>query len=162
MKLVFILNGEDVSYQAEASERLSDILRDHFPVPGVRSDCKTGRCGLCLVIFNGRVVPSCLIPAFRVRGAEVVTIEGFVQTDEYADINEGFLKAGAEPCEFCRGAVILATSALLEEKPRPTPEEILEHLSAVFCRCHEPAALVRGVQAAAEIKARRTYFRANK
>jgi len=162
MKLNFILNGEDVSCEAELNERLSDILRDRFSLKGVRSDCRSGTCGLCLVILDGRTLPSCLIPAFRVRGSEVVTIEGFAQTDEYMDIRDGFLKAGAEPCEFCRGAVFLAVSALLDEKPRPNPQEILDNLSAVFCRCHDPAVLVRGVQTAAELRARRIYFRASK
>lgn len=162
MKLDFILNGEDVSCQAEAGDRLSEILRDRFSLLGVRSDCGSGHCGLCLVTLNGRAVPACLVPAFRVRGAEVVTIEGFEQTDEYADLKEGFRKAGAEPCEFCRGAVLISAAALLEDRPRPEPQEILERLSAVFCRCHDPAVLVRGVQTAAELRARRMYFRANR
>lgn len=89
-------------------------------------------------------------------------MEGFSQTDEYQDIREGFSKAGAEPCVFCRNAVFLAASALLEEIPRPEPQEILEHLSTVFCRCHDPAALVLGVQTAAELRARRMYLRANR
>ncbi len=162
MKLDFILNGEDVSCQAEAGERLADILRERFSLLGVRADCRSGHCGLCLVLLNGRTVPACLVPAFRVRGSEVVTIEGFELTDEYADLREGFRKAGAEPCDFCRGAVLVAAASLLEEHPRPNPPEILERLSAVFCRCHDPLALVRGVQTAAELRARRMYFRANR
>ena len=162
MRLDFILNGEDVSCQADAGERLSEILRENFSLLGVRGDCRSGQCGLCLIVLNGRTIPACLVPAFRVRGAEVVTIEGFEQTDEYSDLMEGFRRVGAEPCEFCRGAVMLAATALLEEYPRPEPREILEHLSAVFCRCHDPNALVRGVQAAAELRARRMYFRANR
>ncbi len=162
MKLDFILNGEDVSCQAEAGDRLADILRERFSLLGVKEDCRSGHCGLCMVSLNGRAVPSCLVPAFRVRGAEVVTIEGFELTDDYADLREGFRKAGAEPCEFCRGAVFLSAAALLDERPRPEAPEILEHLSAVFCRCHDPAALVRGVKTAADLRARRMYFRANR
>lgn len=162
MKLDFILNGEDVSCQAEAGERLSDVLRDRFSLLGVRSDCRSGSCGLCLIILDGRTLPSCLVPAFRVQGAEVVTIEGFALTDEYTDIREGFRKGGAELCDFCRPAVFLSTSALLEEVPRPEPQEILERLSSVFCRCHDPTAILRGVQSAAELRARRMYTRANK
>lgn len=162
MKLDFILNGEDVSCQAEAGERLSEILRERFSLLGVKSDCRSGHCGLCLVSLNGRTVPACLVPAFRVRGSEIVTIEGFEQTDEYTDLLEGFRKSGAEPCVFCRGALFLAAASLLEERPRPEAQEILERLSSVFCRCHDPPALVRGVQAAADLRARRMYFRAHR
>ncbi|HSV56046.1 MAG TPA: 2Fe-2S iron-sulfur cluster-binding protein [Magnetospirillaceae bacterium] len=161
MKVDFILNGEDISVQAAAGERLSGILRLQDSLPSVRGDCGSGHCGLCLVILDGRTVPACLVPAFRVHRAEVITIEGFVQTDEYVDLREGFSKTGAEPCAFCRGAVLLAASSLLEEDLKPNPREILERLSAVFCRCHDPHALVRGVQAAAALRARRVYSRAN-
>lgn len=162
MKVDFILNGEDVSCQADAGERLSRILRDTFSLLGVKEDCRSGHCGLCLVTLNGLAVPACLVPAFRVRGAEVVTIEGFRQTEDYEYIRKGFEKAEAEPCEFCRGAVFLSTAALLEERPRPETPEILENLSAVFCRCHDPESLVRGVKSAAELRARRMNFRANR
>lgn len=162
MKLDFILNGEDVSCQAEAGDRLSNILRERFSLLKVKDDCRSGHCGLCLVILNGRIVPACLVPGFRVRGSEVVTIEGFELTDDYESLREGFRKAGAEPCEFCRGALYLAAAALLEEQPRPEASEILERLSAVFCRCHDPTALVLGVKTAAELRARRIYFRANR
>lgn len=162
MTLGFILNGEDVSARVRSSDRLSDILRERFGLLGVRSDCRSGRCGRCLVFLDGRLVPSCLVPAFRARGAEVVTIEGFAQTDEYQDIVEGFAQAGVETCGFCEAAKIMAAAALLERSTRPTREETLERLSAAPCRCTDPETLVKAVQAAAERRARRLYRRADK
>jgi len=160
MTLSFILNGEDVSLRVRTLDRLSDVLRDGFRLLGVHSDCRCGRCGRCLVFLDGKLVPSCLVPAFRARGAEVVTIEGFALTDEYQDILEAFAQAGVSSCGFCENGRIMATAALLERKARPTREEILEQLSSTPCRCADPESLVAGVQAAAERRARRLYRRA--
>jgi len=160
MTLSFILNGEDVSAKARSVDRLSDVLHDQFGLLGVQSDCRSGRCGRCLVFLDGRLAPSCLLPAFKARGREIITIEGFSQTEDYRDIEEGFKEAGVETCGFCEGPKIMAAAALLERRPRPTNSEILEFMSAAPCRCTDPEALIRAVRSSAELKARRRYRRA--
>lgn len=160
MTVSFILNGDDVSLNARSYERLADVLRQRFGLLGVKADCRRGSCGKCLVFLDGRIAPSCLLPVFRVRGHEVITIEGFSQTDEYLDIRGGFDEAGLETCGFCETAKILAAAALLERRARPTAEEILEAMASVPCRCTDPEAMVRAVQAAADRRARRLYRRA--
>ncbi len=160
MTVSFILNGEDVSAKARSVDRLADLLRHSFNLLGVRSDCRSGRCGRCLILLDGRLVPSCLVPAFNVRGKEVVTIEGFAQTEDYRDMVEGFKSAGVETCGFCEAPKIMASAALLDRKPRPTARDILEQLSCAPCRCTDPEALVKAVQAVAELRARRLYRRA--
>jgi aerobic carbon-monoxide dehydrogenase small subunit len=161
MTISFILNGEDVSLNARSYERLSDVIRSRFGLTGMKSDCRRGNCGKCLILLDGRLAPSCLLPVFRVRGREVVTIEGFSQTDEYQDIAKGFSEAHLETCGFCEAGKMLAAAALLERRARPTPEEILEEMSSVPCRCTDPDTLVRGVLAAADLRARRLYRRAS-
>jgi aerobic carbon-monoxide dehydrogenase small subunit len=160
MTIGFILNGEDVSAKVRSVDRLADVLRDSFGLLGVRSDCRCGRCGRCLVLLGGRLVPSCIVPAFAARGKEIVTIEGFAQTDEYVDIAAGFAEAGVVTCGFCEGPKIMAAAALLERNPRPDPEAIVEHMSSAPCRCTDTESLVRAVQAVAERRARRMYRRA--
>jgi aerobic carbon-monoxide dehydrogenase small subunit len=160
MTVTFILNGEDVSAKARVVDRLSDLLREAFGLLELRSDCRCGRCGKCLVFLDGRLVPSCIVPAFSVRGKEVVTKEGFAQTEDYRDIAEGFKAAGVETCGFCEAAKIMAMAAMLERSPRPSPREILEHMSAAPCRCTDPDALVRAAQAVVERRSRRIYRRA--
>ena len=160
MTISFILNGEDVSVQARSVDRLSDILRERFGLLGVRSDCRCGRCGRCLVFLDNRLLPSCIVPAFAARGREIVTIEGYSLTEDYIDIAAGFLDAGVLTCGFCEGPKIMAAAALLERSPRPSPEEILEHMSSAPCRCTDPESIVKAVQAVAERRARRIYRRA--
>jgi carbon-monoxide dehydrogenase small subunit len=155
----FILNGEDVVARTEADLRLIDILRDTFALSGTKTGCLTGCCGACTVIFNGVIVQSCLIPAFSIRGSEIITIEGFSQTDEYQDIVEGFARTGLENCAVCANGKILAAEALLEQIPRPEKQEILHAFSGIRCRCTDPDALVEAVQAVADIRHGRIYGR---
>jgi carbon-monoxide dehydrogenase small subunit len=159
MTINFILNGEDVVIRTEADGRLLDILRGSFKLLGAKTGCLSGRCGVCFVILNGKVVPSCLVPAFQIRNSEIITIEGFSQTDEYQDVAAGFSRAGVECCGYCDSGKILAASALLERIPRPSREEILSAFAGIRCRCTEPETLVEGVSAAADIRQRRLYGR---
>jgi carbon-monoxide dehydrogenase small subunit len=159
MTIGFILNGEDVVIRSEANVRLIDILRAHFGLSGAKAGCLSGKCGFCTVIFNGSVIHACLVPAFRLRGGEIITIEGFSVTDEYHDIVTGFSQAKFQNCGFCNTAVVLNTGVLLEKTERPSREEILNAFSGVNCRCTDPDRLVEGVQKAFEIRQQRLYGR---
>lgn len=157
MTIGFILNGEDVVVNSGAGKRLVDILRETFNLLGTKSSCYAGICGSCSVIFNGSVVKSCLVPAFKIQGSEIITIEGFSQTDEYQDIISGFSEAKLENCGFCNTGKILATQALLGRNQWPVKAEILAAFHGIRCRCTEPAELVQGVMAVLECRKRRLY-----
>jgi carbon-monoxide dehydrogenase small subunit len=159
MTLGFILNGEDVVIKADADRRLIDILRNHFKLLRAKEGCLSGICGSCSVIFNGKTVPSCLIPVFRIRGSEIITIEGFSQTDEYQDIQEGFSRSGVENCGYCNAGKILAVETLIERNLRPSRDEILAAFKGIKCRCTEPESLIEGVLATCDIRQRRLYGR---
>lgn len=161
MTIGFILNGEDVVVQSAADRRLVDILRENFKLLGAKAGCRLGRCGSCYILFNGKLAPSCLLPAFAVRGGEVVTIEGFAQTDEYQDIVSGFSRAGVENCGYCDAGKILAAEALLDRNPRPSGEEILSAFDGNLCRCTDARLLAEGVAQAAELRQRRLYGRSS-
>jgi carbon-monoxide dehydrogenase small subunit len=155
----FILNGEDVVVQCEAGRRLIDILRVNFGLLGAKTGCLTGKCGFCAVIFNGLVSHACLIPAFQLRGSEVITIEGFSQTNEYNDIITGFEQAKIDWCGFCGTSKILNAGALLDRIKRPSRQEILQAFSGIKCRCTDTDKLIEGIEKAAEIRQRRRYGR---
>jgi len=162
MTMTFILNGEDVTADSNPETRLIDILRDSFNLLGAKNGCNIGVCGTCLIIFNGDVVKSCLIPALKIRGCEIITIEGFSQTIDYQDIVQGFSDTGFEDCGFCTTGRILATEALLGKNKAPSREEILLAFNGIRCRCTEPDLLVQGVLAASDYRRRRLYGHSHK
>ena len=159
MTIGFILNGEDVVINADAEHRLIDIIREDFSLTGAKTGCFGGICGLCSVILNGDIVKSCIIPALKIRGCEIITIEGFSMTDEYHDIVQGFHSAEVKNCGYCDTGKILTTEALLIRNPRPSQRDILLAFSGIKCRCTDQASLVKGVLAVAENRQRRLYGR---
>jgi len=161
MTLSFILNGEDVTINSNAENRLVDVLRINFGLKGTKGGCYTGNCGVCSVILNGNVVKSCLIPVFKIEGSEIITIEGFSQTDEYQDIILGFTETGVESCGFCDTSKIMTTEALLSRNQRPSREEILSAFCGIKCRCTESEEMVQGVMKAAEYRRWRLYGRSS-
>jgi aerobic carbon-monoxide dehydrogenase small subunit len=159
MTISFILNGEDVVIRSDANVRLVDILRINFGLLETKAGCLTGKCGFCAVIFNGSVSHACMVPAFRLRGSEIITIEGFSQTDEYHDIMAGFAGAQLESCGYCTTSKILNAGALLERIKRPSRQEILQAFSGIKCRCTDPEKLVEGIERTVELRQRRLYGR---
>ena len=159
MTLGFILNGEDVVAKSPAGARLVDILRDNFGLLGTKAGCCTGVCSSCSIIFNGNIVKSCLIPAYKIGGSEIITIDGFSQTDEYRDIVLGFSEAALENCGYCNTAKILAAQALLARNHRPEKSAILSAFYGIRCRCTEPEELTQGVLAVMEHRRARLYGR---
>ena len=161
MTLSFILNGEDVVVNTDAETRLVNILRDSFSLLGTKEGCYAGKCGACSIIFNGNVIKSCLIPAFKIANSEIITIEGFSQTDEYQDIVLGFSDAGIENCGFCNAGKILAAEALLLRNLKPSKDEILSAFQGILCRCTDPRELLQGVIATSEHRRWRLYGRSS-
>jgi len=159
MTIRFILNGEDMEINAEANQRLIGILREYFDLRSSKSGCLNGNCGACSVIFNGSVSPSCLIPAFRLQGSEIVTLEGFSQQDEYQDIAAGFARVGVESCGYCDAGMILTTALLLEQSTQPSKEEFFTAFRSIRCRCIDAESLYQGILAAGEARRRRIYGR---
>ncbi|MCL1814859.1 MAG: 2Fe-2S iron-sulfur cluster-binding protein [Treponema sp.] len=159
MTIRFILNGEDMEINAEANQRLIGILREHFGLISSKSGCLNGNCGFCSVIFNGAVSPSCLIPAFRLQGSEIITLEGFSQQDEYQDIAAGFARIGVESCGYCDAGKILAAELLLEQNLQPSKEEFTAAFQGIRCRCTDAENLYQGILAAGFVRRRRIYGR---
>jgi carbon-monoxide dehydrogenase small subunit len=155
MTVHFTLNGESTELEAYASDLLVDLLRLKLGLRGARPGCLQGQCGSCTVLFNGSLAPSCLIPAFKVSGTEVVTIEGLMQTRGYQDLERGFTRAGAQPCRFCAAGKFLSVHALLSVNPHPTKHAIGDTLAGVWCRCTTYERLTQAIEYAAEYRERR-------
>ncbi|MCL2208705.1 MAG: 2Fe-2S iron-sulfur cluster-binding protein [Treponema sp.] len=155
MTINFILNGEDVVVRCGAGIRLIDILRGQFGLLNAKAGCLTGQCGSCSVLFNGMVSPACLIPAFKIKNSEIITIEGFSQTIEYEEIMNGFINAHTGNCGYCEAGKVLCTEALLSYIGAPSKEEILKGFSGIKCRCTNSERLIKAVNIIADLRQKR-------
>ena len=57
-------------------------------------------------------------------------------------------------CGYCTPGAILQAVALLEDKPQPTDDEIVEWMNGNLCRCCDYPRIVAAVRRASEVKAK--------
>ncbi|RBP44809.1 (2Fe-2S)-binding protein [Garciella nitratireducens] len=146
----FKLNGKEVKYEGNASDRLLDVLRNTYKLTGAKCGCKEGECGACSVIIDGRLANSCMVAMGRIYGSEVMTIEGFSKTEKFKVISKAYGDVSAVQCGFCTPGMILATECILEKNPHPTEMEIRNGISGNLCRCTGYNAIVKAIQIAAK------------
>lgn len=157
MKINFLVNKRPVTINSSPGRRLVDILRIDLGLTGTKEGCGEGRCGSCLVLMNGNLVNSCLISAFKLPDAEIVTIEGYAQSKEYANLKQALEVTGAFPCGFCSSGIIMAAGNLLAENSSPTAAEIREALSGNVCRCGDYDNIIAGIRGGAAKPQSRRY-----
>jgi carbon-monoxide dehydrogenase small subunit len=143
------INGEERETEIWPGESLLYALRERLGLPGSKNACEQGECGSCSVLLDGKLVCACLVLAAQADGHEVVTVEGLAEGDGLHRVQEAFVEAGAVQCGFCTPGLVVATAALLEQRPEPTEDEIREALSGNLCRCTGYAKIFDAVRLAA-------------
>ena len=146
MTVSFLLNGKTVSVNAVPNKRLIDLLREDFGLVKNRASCYSGVCGTCAVFVNGELSYSCLVPAFAIQDADVITFEALAETPDVEDIVEGFEAAEYRPCANCRQSRILSVYALLISHPAPGREHIIEYLGNHQCGCSSTEGLYDAIE----------------
>lgn len=149
MELQFELNGEPETFEVAKTDLLLDVLRRNG-YTGAKRGCDTGACGMCMVQVDGEPRQSCVLPANRVEGASVETIEGLGTQDDLHPIQQAFLDHTALQCGFCTPGFIMSTKALLEENPDPSDTEVREALEDNLCRCTGYKKILEAVHDAAD------------
>jgi len=144
MKVSLIVNGEKVTLDVPPNEVLVDTLRERLGFTGTKDVCRTGDCGSCTVLVNGKAVLSCLILTVEVDGAEIMTVEG-LSGDGLHPLQKAFIEEDAAHCGYCTPGMLMSTYALLLENPRPTPEEVKKAIEGNLCRCGTYLNVVKAV-----------------
>jgi carbon-monoxide dehydrogenase small subunit len=149
------INGQETEFLCEARQSLLEVLRDELKLTGAKEGCNNGNCGACNVIFDGRLVNSCLVMAPEVQGHTVTTIEGVATKDGLHPIQQCFLEGAALQCGICTPGFIVAAKALLDKNPHPTEHEARYYLAGNLCRCTGYDKIIRAVLEAAECCAKK-------
>ncbi len=144
----FKLNGEWIELTPDAGEMLSDTLRLRLGLTGTKVGCDELECGSCTVVIDGEAVLSCKLPTARVDGRELTTIEGLAAEGRLHPLQESFVKYGAVQCGYCIPGQIMASFALLNEKPDASEDDIRHALKDTLCRCAGYPTIIGAVQAA--------------
>lgn len=147
--IVLNVNGSDHHVQVSASETLLSALRDRLALTGTKYGCGVGACAACTVLIDGVLARSCRTTALAVAGKKITTIEGLAHESSLHPVQEAFLAEEAFQCGYCTPGMILSTVALLRDTPKPTDEQIVQHMNRNVCRCGTYPRIVAAVHRAA-------------
>jgi aerobic-type carbon monoxide dehydrogenase small subunit (CoxS/CutS family) len=142
------VNGAPQSLEVRADRRLIDVLRDDLGLTGTKEGCSIGVCGACSVLVDGELLSACLLPAPFVDGCTVTTVEGLANGAELSRLQESFIREGGFQCGICTPGQLIAATALLAERPRPSDDEIREWMMGNLCRCTGYHGITRAIRAA--------------
>jgi len=142
------VNGNWVNVKIPPDRMLLDLLREDLSLTGTKKGCERGECGACTIIMNGKTTLSCLIPALKADGADILTVEGMAQRDQLHPLQEAFWENGAVQCGYCTPGMLLSAKALLDENQEPTIEEVKMAISGNLCRCTGYTKIIQAIQVA--------------
>jgi aerobic-type carbon monoxide dehydrogenase small subunit (CoxS/CutS family) len=129
------INGESSEFLCETQQTLLDVLRDVVGLTGSKEGCASGDCGACSVLIDGKLTYSCMKLAIDAQGHQITTIEGLAKDGQLTPVQQAFIDCDALMCGFCTPGLVMATTALLAENPKPTVDEIKRACSGNLCRC---------------------------
>jgi carbon-monoxide dehydrogenase small subunit len=145
------VNGEDCAASVPARLLLSDFIRHDLGLTGTHVGCEHGVCGACTIILDGRAVRSCLMLAAEADGSQISTVEGLARPGEpLNNLQEAFHTTHGLQCGFCTPGILMSLTALLNEDPQPSEEEVVDTLNGHLCRCTGYRNIVKAAQQAIE------------
>jgi isoquinoline 1-oxidoreductase alpha subunit len=132
MKLT--INGKQHDIEVEPDTPLLWAIREQVGLTGTKYGCGIAQCGACTVHIDGTAVRSCSFPVSEAVGKQITTIEGLAQNGTLHKVQKAWVDLDVPQCGYCQTGMIMAVSALLKEKPKPTDGDIDAAITNI-CRC---------------------------
>jgi isoquinoline 1-oxidoreductase alpha subunit len=142
------INGQSHNADVEDSTPLLWVLRDTIGMTGTKYGCGIAQCGACTVHVDGVAMRSCSIPVSVVAGKQITTIEGIAAGGKLSAVQQAWLDHDVPQCGYCQSGMIMAVTALLKQKPKPTDADIDAAITNI-CRCGTYQQIRAAIHAAA-------------
>jgi carbon-monoxide dehydrogenase small subunit len=151
IEIELVVNHDPVRATVEPQLLLLDFLREQLGLTGAKRSCDVQVCGTCTVLVDGGCVSACTYLAVEANGREVLTIEGFAQTAEFAEFEAAFTSHAALQCGYCTPGLLLTLKSLRDAGELETEEDIRHGLDGNLCRCTGYVAILEAARELAGI-----------
>jgi isoquinoline 1-oxidoreductase alpha subunit len=128
------VNGKTQDVNIDPSTPLLWALRDTIGLTGTKYGCGIAQCGACTVHIDGVATRSCSITVGDAAGKQITTIEGLAANGALHKVQQAWIDHDVPQCGYCQSGMIMAVTALLKDKPRPSDADIDKAITNV-CRC---------------------------
>ena len=128
------INGKSYDLDVDPNTPLLWAIREQAGLTGTKYGCGIAQCGACTVHLNGAAVRSCMLPVGSAVGAKITTIEGLAKGNTLTKVQQAWIKHEVPQCGYCQSGMIMAATALLQQKKNPTDADIDAAMTNI-CRC---------------------------
>ncbi|MDG2450155.1 MAG: (2Fe-2S)-binding protein [Saprospiraceae bacterium] len=142
------VNGKNQTVDVDPSTPVLWVLRDHLDLVGTKFGCGIAQCGACTIHIDGVAMRSCITPISAIGDQKITTIEGLSQNADHA-IQKAWLEHDVPQCGYCQAGQIMSASALLDENPTPSDDEIDAAMNGNICRCGTYTRIKKAIKTAA-------------
>jgi len=142
------INGQSHTVDAEEDTPLLWVIRDTIGMTGTKYGCGIAQCGACTVHVDGVAMRSCSVPVATVAGKQITTIEGLAVNGKLTAVQQAWLDNDVPQCGYCQSGMIMAVTALLKQKSKPTDADIDAAITNI-CRCGTYQQIRAAIHAAA-------------
>ena len=142
------INGQSHNVDVEPDTPLLWVIRENVGLTGTKYGCGVAQCGSCTVHIDGAAVRSCAMPVSAAAGKNITTIEGLAEKGVLTKVQQAWLANEVPQCGYCQSGMIMAVTALLKDKPKPTDADIDNNITNI-CRCGTYQQIRAAIHAAA-------------
>ncbi|MEI6384626.1 MAG: (2Fe-2S)-binding protein [Betaproteobacteria bacterium] len=128
------VNGKIHTVDADPNTPLLWVIREQLGMTGTKYGCGVAQCGACTVLMDGEAVRTCVIPLSAISNQKIETIESLEKQGQLSKIQKAWVQHEVPQCGYCQSGMVMATTALLRKKPKPTDADIDEAITNI-CRC---------------------------